>query len=315
MDMDSTAVALTCCASYGQPQLDEAIAQVLAAVALPGLRSANVLLKPNLISARHGGLLACTEGAFILAAVRWLLAQGARVSIGDSPAFGTAETVLQDIGIAAELGRLAVPVRNFSRVRRTELPGGGWAVLAEPALDCDLLVNLPRVKAHVQTRLTLAVKNCFGCVVGLRKLWWHMLHGGRNGDFVDRLVRIPLALPPMLTLLDGVVAMHRTGPLQGEPYPLALTAASVNPVAMDTALHAILGVAPEQSLVMAACRRAGMTGAALDQLSFPLAAPQEVQAAGFLVPDELHPVRFDPFRFLKSAARRLWLQRTAATTG
>lgn len=315
MDMDSTAVALTRCASYGQPQLDEAIAQVLAAIDLPGLRSANVLLKPNLISARYGGLLACTEGAFILAADRWLLAQGARVSIGDSPAFGTAAAVLQDIGIAEELARLAVPVRNFRKGRRTALPGGGWAVLAEPALDCDLLVNLPRVKVHIQTRLTLAVKNCFGCVVGLRKLWWHMLHGGRHGDFLDRLVRIPLALPPMLTVLDGVVAMHRTGPGWGDPYPLALTAASVKPAAMDAALHEILSVAPEQSPVLAACRRAGMHGADLSQLSFPLAAPQELHAAGFLVPDELHPVRFDPFRFLTSAARRFWLQRTAAKTG
>jgi uncharacterized protein (DUF362 family) len=305
MDFD---VALTRCPSYTQPQLNEALAQVLGAIELPSLRSLNVLLKPNLISAKHS-LLACTEGAFILAAARWLLAQGARVSVGDSPAFGTAAMVLQALGITKELAALGVEIKDFRQGRNVQLPSSGSVVLAKAALDCDLLVNLPRVKAHAQTRLTLAVKNCFGCVVGLRKSWWHMRYGGPQGDFSDRLVQIPFVLPPILTLVDGVIAMHKTGPLRGEPYPLALLGAAMNPVAMDTALHEILGVAPEQSPVMAACCRAGLTGAKLEQLTFPLSTPKELRTNGFLVPDELNPIRFSLFRYLKSTLYRLRLQK------
>ncbi len=309
MNLDSTTVALTRCSSYAQSELDEALARVLGAITLPCLRSANVLLKPNLISAKHSRL-ACTEGAFITAAARWLLAQGAKVSIGDSPAFGTAAIVLQALGIADELAALGVEIKNFRKGRRVKLPdSSGWAVLAEAALDCDLLVSLPRVKAHAQTRLTLAVKNCFGCVVGLRKSWWHMLYGGHENEFSDRLAQLPGILPPILSLVDGIVAMHITGPLRGEPYPLALVGASMNPVAMDTALHAILGVAPEQSLLMAACRRAGLTGASIEELAFPLSAPEELLARDFLVPDALNPIRFSLFRYLKSTVYRLRLQK------
>ncbi len=309
MNLDSTTVALTRCSSYAQPELDEALAGVLGAITLPRLRSTNVLLKPNLISAKHSRL-ACTEGAFITAAARWLLAPGSKVSIGDSPAFGTAASVLQVLGIADELTALGVEIRNFRKGRRVKLPdGSGWAVLAEAALDCDLLVSLPRVKAHAQTRLTLAVKNCFGCVIGLRKSWWHMLYGGHENEFCGRLAQLPCVLPPILSLVDGIVAMHITGPLRGEPYPLALVGASMNPVAIDTALHAILGVTPEQSLLMAACRRAGLTGSTIEELSFSLSTPEELLARNFLIPDALNPIRFSLFRYLKSTVYRLRLQK------
>uniref|UniRef100_UPI004056A863 DUF362 domain-containing protein n=1 Tax=Candidatus Electronema sp. TaxID=2698783 RepID=UPI004056A863 len=311
MRLDSTAVALTRCPSYEQPLLDEGLAQVLAAIELPGLRSTEVLLKPNLIAAKNS-LLSCTEGAFILAAARWLLERGARVSIGDSPAFGTGEMVLRVMGITKELAALGVRAADFKQGRRVRLPGGGSAVLAAAALDCDLLVNLPRVKAHAQTRITLAVKNYFGCLTGLRKPWWHMLHGGPQGGFCGRLAQIPLALPPSLTLVDGVVAMHQTGPIWGEPFPLGLVAASMNPVAADAVLHRVLGLPPEQSPVMAVCRRAGLNGAELSQLSFPLLRPEELEVKGFLVPEQLNPIRFSLFRFFKSTAHRLRLQRQAA---
>ena len=301
-------VALTHCPSYTPAELDAALARVLTSIDVPNLRSAKVLLKPNLISAKHGAL-PCTEAAFMLAAARCLLDQGAQVSLGDSPAFGTATMVLQALGITEKLTALGVEIRNFRKGRNVPLRNGDKAFLAEAALDCDLLVNLPRVKAHAQARLTLAVKNCFGCVIGTRKAWWHMKYGGTEGAFQTRLAQIPLLLPPILSLVDGIVAMHKTGPLQGEAYPLNLVAASMNPVAVDTALHQILGVSPKQSPIMAACCRAEMPGAQKEQLIFPLEKTEDFHADGFLVPDELYPVRFNPFRFLTSACKRIWLQR------
>jgi uncharacterized protein (DUF362 family) len=212
-----------------------------------------------------------------------------------------------------KLTALGVEIKNFRQGRQMTLPDGGQVLLAEAALDCDLLVNLPKVKAHAQTRLTLAVKNCFGCVVGLRKGWWHMRYGGPTGAFHERLAQLPQVLPPMLILADGIVAMHKTGPLLGEPYPLALLAASTNPTAMDAALHHILGVLPERSPVLSACQRAGISGAELEQLRFPLLKSADVHVPDFIVPEQLNPVRFNPLRFLTSMVRRLLLQRQDKT--
>ncbi|MDU9048836.1 MAG: DUF362 domain-containing protein [Candidatus Electrothrix sp. Rat3] len=304
-------VALTACSGYDKQALSQALDRVLTTLELPtNLHSSDVLLKPNLISAKAGPL-ACTEGALILTVARRFLDQGARVGIGDSPAFGTAASVLKNLHLLDELAHLGVQIRSFKQGIPTELPGGGQAVLARAALECDLLVNMPRVKAHVQARLTMAVKNYFGCLVGLRKAWWHMAYGGNTPctekRFFDRLIRIPAALPASLSLIDGIVAMHRSGPMNGTPYPLSILAASTNAVAADRAFHAVLRVDPQDSPVMAACQRANMDGAALAQLSFPLARPEDLQIDDFQVPGILNPVRFNPFRFLKSSIRRVFM--------
>ncbi|MEA2113753.1 MAG: DUF362 domain-containing protein, partial [Thermodesulfobacteriota bacterium] len=281
MNLDSTVVALTSCQEYAQQSLADTINHVMASLdQIPNLHSCTVLLKPNLITARYG-TLPCTEPAFMLAVARWFVDQGARVRIGDSPAFGTAGAALQSLGITAELTDLGVRITDFKRYRNVDLAGGGKAGVAVDAMECDLLVNLPRIKAHAQTRVTLAVKNCFGCLAGLRKPWWHMAYGGKGGSFNDRLVQLLDVLADSITLVDGIHAMHQAGPLHGEMYPLALIGASSNPVAMDRALLKVLDVDPEQSPLMQACRRAGVLGAEFSQLQFPLATPIELQVHDF----------------------------------
>ncbi len=274
---------------------------------LPEVRTSAVLLKPNLITARNGHL-ACTDARFLVAAARWFRDHGAKVTVGDSPSFGSARAVLGKIGALAELQRLDVPIVEFRQARAVFLPSGRKANLAAAALDCDLLVNLPRVKAHAQMRVTLAVKNCFGCLSGWHKPWWHMVHGGRKPCFPDLLVELLTALPPTLTLVDGIVAMHGTGPVHGEPFPLHLIAAGRNPVAIDTALLQLLGIAPEQSPLWLAARQAGLPGSRLEQLVFPLAVPADWAACGFLVPATLTPIRFNPLRFVKNSVKRLLLR-------
>lgn len=308
MHLNSTAVALAAQSSYEKMVLNAAIDALLAPVRPGNLRGQQVLLKPNLITARNGRL-ACTDGRFIAAVARWFLDMGARVTVGDSPSFGSARSVLRAIGVLPELQRLAVPTVEFRRVTEMILPCGQRAALATAALECDLLVNLPKVKAHSQMRLTLAVKNLFGCVVGFHKPWWHMVHGGTDGKFADLLVDLLKVLPPGCTVVDGIVAMHGTGPIHGEPHPLGILAAGINPVAVDTALLAVLGVDPRLVPLWCAADRAAMAGTRMEDLVFPLSQPGSlVVQPAFAVPETLTPVRFNPLRFGKNAIKR-WMLR------
>ena len=61
-----------------------------------------VLLKPNLISSR-ASKLACSEARFVRGVAEWFVDQGARLSIGDSPSFGSAAQVLKKMGIESKL--------------------------------------------------------------------------------------------------------------------------------------------------------------------------------------------------------------------
>ena len=308
MDCDSTTVFLAKQASSTQSPLETVVDRLLVAqVGDRNLRSLHVLVKPNLITARNGSL-ACTDPRLISAVAHWFNAQGARVVVGDSPAFGSARSVLTAIKALPLLRQLGVPVVEFGHTGEVLLPCGHKAAMAQPALECDLLVNLPKVKAHSQMLVTLAVKNLFGCLSGWHKPWWHMYHGGNESRFADLLVELLAVLPSGCTLVDGMVAMHRTGPIHGEPFALGCLAGGTNPLAVDTALLAVLGIASSRSPLWCAAQRAGLQGTDLPAVSFPWAKPVDFSVQGFEVPETLTPVRFNPFRFMKGSMQRLLLR-------
>ncbi len=306
MNAESLAVALTRCPDYTSPRLAAAVTDLLAALDLAVSRGAKVLLKPNLISGARADGLACTHPEVVATVARWFLDHGAVVAVGDSPAFGTARQVMTACGYDAALKGLPVERCNFDRPVPVRLACGEQVGLARPALECDLLVNLPKVKAHCQMLVSLAVKNCFGTVVGWRKPWLHARHGDMGNRFEALLVDLVGVLPVGLSLADGVVAMQGSGPVKGgHPHPLGLLAGSTNPVALETALLAVLGIDPHGSPVWRECARRGLTGCDPAALVYPLLAADRVRVDDFAVPSGLKPVSFRPHRLLLGAFKRL----------
>ena len=304
MHIDSTAVALLECRDYQPRALAEKIGRLCAAIGFQVSTGARVLLKPNLLTGRSAGHLACTHPAFVAAAAEWFVEQGAKVTVGDSPAFGTAKGVMHSTGITEALEGLPVACINFDRSETIRLPGGVAVDIARSALECDILVNLPRVKAHSQLYVTLAVKNYFGTVVGFQKPWWHLCYGNDAGQFAAHIVDLLSVLPGGMTLLDGIVAMHVSGPISGQPFSLGLVAGAINPVALDTAMLQILGLEMDRSAIWQECARRGLKGADPDRIEYPLGKPAELSVTDFKAPSLLKPVSFNPLRMLTSGCRR-----------
>ncbi len=272
----------------------------------PNVRSCRVLLKPNLISAKRQDGLPCTNGDFIAAVAEYLVDQGAHVSVGDSPAFGTATGVMSAMGIAEKLKGLPVELVDFKHGIKVHLACGTSVKVAQDALECDLLLNLPRCKAHCQMLVTLAVKNLFGTVLGWRKPWMHLRHGDSDDEFAAFLVDLLGLFPKSLSLLDGIVALHGKGPMDGDPFHLGLIAASESPVALDTAVLAVLGIDPKRNAIWRECNRRELSGAEPNELQFPFCSPEDVRAEGFQVVDVLTPVTFHPGRLVLGGLKRMY---------
>jgi len=312
MELRSEEVGLVSCSCYRRGILKESMGSLCAALGFSPARGSKVLLKPNLVSAVRNTGLACTHPEFVAAAAEWFVDHGMRVEVGDSPAFGTAKGVMQACGITAALRGLPVRLVNFDSPCSVALASGIKVGVARAALECDHLVSLPKVKAHGQLYVTLAVKNYFGAVVGFRKPWIHARHGDVDNRFEALLVDLLALLPGGITLADGIIAMHVDGPVNGEPFPLHLLAAGLNPVAVDTALLVVLGLSPSASPVWRECDRRQLAGCSPDALSFPLLTPAEVAVRGFLGPERLRPVSFDPWRLFAGAVKRLCRRYTGA---
>lgn len=300
-------VVLQRCAIYGQSAIKAHIDTAMAVFAENNFHGKVVLLKPNLISS-NGPSLACTHAEFIAAVAAWFLDRGARVLVGDSPAFGSAAKVCVRHGIAAALQGMNVKLVEFATPVRKRLAGGVTVAVAREALDCDLLVGLPKVKAHNQMYVTLAVKNVFGIVKGVNKAMLHMIHGDGHSHFAGIILDLLDILPPQLHLADGIMAMHRSGPLDGSPLPLYCIAAAKSPVAMDTALLHALELDPGRSPLWFEAAARKLAGSDGGTIGYPGLVPQHFFGSGFIAPANLNPVRFNFFRFWRGMLRRAVLR-------
>lgn len=297
-------VGLLPCERYVRPVLKDAIDTLCRSMPFRLCPGDRVMLKPNLVAAQRHEDLACTHPEFVAAAAEYFLDHGAVVGIGDSPAFGTAKRTMAVCGISRALAGLPVHQTDFKRTRKLRLPGGSLVTLAAEPLECDLLVNLPKVKSHVQMLVTLAVKNFFGLVAGWRKPWMHMHYGGQEQRFAAAIVDLLTVLPDTITLMDGITAMHGPGPINGPPFPLKLLAGAINPVALDSSLLEILKIDPSQSPLWRECRRRELPGCHLENISYPLENPAAWQTTGFILPSALQPIRFQPLHLCKGSLKR-----------
>ena len=177
-------VALARCEGYGHTtdtSLVEAVDRVFALAGYAPARGERVLVKPNLLRAMP---LACTHAQMVRAACIWLLERGARVTVGDSPGFGTAPGVAKSIGLTSALQHLpggqSIPIVTLNTPVKRLVPGLGHINIARAALEADSLLSMPKLKAHSQMRLSCAVKNLYGCVSGVHKAVGHARHGDKG---------------------------------------------------------------------------------------------------------------------------------------
>jgi len=112
------------------------------------------------------------------------------------------------------------------------------------ALDSDFVVDLPVMKAHNQTVVSLGIKNLKGLIdVPSRKKCHNMTPGKDLHFWVSKLAD---KMPPMLTLQDGIYTNERGPGPDGKLQRSNLLVASADVLSADLVGAAILGYKPEQ---------------------------------------------------------------------
>jgi uncharacterized protein (DUF362 family) len=179
--------------------------------------------------------------------------------------------------------------------------------LCKEAMDADVVINLPKLKSHMQLTLTMGVKNLFGCVPGKMKAWWHMEAGKDEHRFGEMLVETARAIAPDLTILDGIIGHEGNGPSGGEPRQLNILGASSDVFALDRAIVEILNVDPALVPTVVAGERLGLSPQLAD-IHFPHQRPLELQVMDWKLPDALVPIDFGMPRVIKSTFKHLYIR-------
>ncbi len=127
-----------------------------------------------------------------------------------------------------------------SETRRVPVPGGKVLYqLDYPAFirDADVFINLPALKTHTMTMVTLGVKNLQGILTEADRYYGH------RDDIDQHLVDILKVRKPDLTLVDGLIAMEGMGAGEGgTAVPMGLLLAGADTVAVDSVATRVMGI-------------------------------------------------------------------------
>ena len=122
-------------------------------------------------------------------------------------------------------------------------------------LNCDLVVDLPVMKAHNQTVVSLGIKNLKGMIDIPSRKKCHNPDPVKNLHYM--VARLADRLPPILTLIDGIYTLERGPGPDGSMRRSDILVASTDILAADLVGARLLGHDPAQvpHLAMAAANR------------------------------------------------------------
>ena len=172
-----------------------------------------VLVKPNMGWDRNPEQAGNTNPEVIAALIDMCYKAGAKkVNLFDVPC-NDEKRVHENSGIAAAAKARGANVTlvNHWNVAAAhfpyESPMEGWPILRD-AIDCDVLINVPILKHHVLTLLTISMKNLMGVCSGDR--------GKMHVDIGRKLVDLTDFMSPDLTVIDATRVLMRHGPSGGD---------------------------------------------------------------------------------------------------
>ena len=255
----------------------------------PGEKTA---LKVNLLLAAQPEKAVTTHPSVAAAVARLVKKQGASPLIVDSPGGGykydakSLDKTYRASGMdrAAEESGAAVN-QDFSH-QEVSFPQGRMIKRFEvisPIATADAVINLCKLKTHMFTYMTGAVKNHFGVIPGLAKPGYHAKLKD-TGRFATMLLDLTELVGARLHLMDAVLAMEGEGPFAGEPRRVGLLLASTNPVALDAVGGEIIGLARDSNPVLVEAARHKIEPNRLEDVELIGLSPRELRVPKFKTP-------------------------------
>lgn len=306
-------ISLVPCKTYSQQEVSNAIDKTFSyfgGIEYIVKKGDRVLLKPNFLKASSPRECVITHPIVIETVARKILEAGAVPIIGDSPAFGSIKNIASYAGIDTVARSLGIKIIELDKPRKVSIECGGRKFLltvSGKALDADLIINLPKLKAHVQLLYTAGIKNMYGCVSGKRKVWRHFMAKNDLEWYADMLIANYQLVKPSFTILDSIMAMEEKGPTGGLPKDVSLIVGGRDCVALDRVVAELLSVNPQNVPVLRAAERLQTGEQDLSRIEIVGSELSSVRIEDFLLP-ELKPIGFDIIRVIKSIMKHQLLK-------
>lgn len=215
------------------------------------LRGKSVLLKPNIVDYHDSEHHIFTHPTVLAAAIELFGDLGAKVRVAEASGLRRdTNTILFYSGYKEILEKYSVEFvdLNLDEVDKINIPsnltGLNYLYIPRTVLQADFVVSMPKMKTHHWAGVTLALKNMFGVLPGIKYGWpKNRLH---TIGLHEAIVDIGHTVRPSFAIIDGVYGIEGNGPLFGDNKFAGVVVMSDDFVAADTVASQIMGVNPKK---------------------------------------------------------------------
>lgn len=208
----------------------------------PKSKSAQILLKPNLNSNMNALTGNTTDLRILVAVIEFLKEQGYHnIIIGEGTSSGFYRNRINifsrlKIDKLAERYNLKIIDFNYAPSVKINFENDVKVKIAKICQDADFFINLPKLKMHFETMMSVALKSLIGCLVGLENkqkvhysLFKNIIHLNEN-------------IHPHLQIIDGLIAMEGNGPSNGTPIKTNVIIVGKDPFLIDLVCAKLVGI-------------------------------------------------------------------------
>ena len=111
----------------------------------------------------------------------------------------------------------------------------GSAEIAKSVLESDFIINLPKLKTHVEAGITVSCKNYIGCLKGTDKRKMH-------NSLAVNIVGLNEIIRTNMIIVDGLIGMEGRGPGDGIPKKVGVILSGHNPFIVDFLCSKLMGI-------------------------------------------------------------------------
>jgi hypothetical protein len=153
-----------------------------------------------------------------------------------------ADIALRKNGFAEVARRHGAELVNLEKTERFAVPWLHGELSLPNYLRSHEYINIAKMKTHVQTGVTLGLKNQKGLLSAADKRRFHRLG-------LDQCIRaLGDAVQPALTIVDAIVALEGDGPWRyGKPRAMNLLVGGTSLVEVDNVARDLMGFGPEHA--------------------------------------------------------------------
>ena len=163
------------------------------------------------------------------------------ITIAEGSAAGVdTDAAFRRSGYQALARRMGVALSDLNKAHRCSRPWDhGILELPLQSFQSDLYINVPKMKTHFHTGVTLSIKNQQGLLTREAKKATH-----REYDLCPGLVSIAKVIRPHLIIVDGIDGMEGEGPTKGTRKHTGVLVYGDDMLETDIACCQFMGVSP-----------------------------------------------------------------------